>query len=62
MAARIDGYRVKGGKVEKVHRLDASKRKRIHGQAKKEADAWTKQSAGQFGNTRKGALRRAKPE
>lgn len=37
---RSTDYQVRDGKLVKVHRMDASKRKRVHAQAKRELKAW----------------------
>lgn len=40
IGTRVTGVRVKDGKLVRVHRLDASKRKQVHAKAKRDADKW----------------------
>lgn len=44
MTAIIRRYIVRDGKLVRVYRMDASKRRRIYSQAKREAEKWMRKS------------------
>lgn len=46
MSTRVTNVRVKNGKLVRVHKMDAAKKKRIHAQAKREETAWTAKGKG----------------